>query len=290
MKKIITYISTALILTFGFVSCDEDETVYNPLQYPQDAYIAIEGSGLAVLEGSTAPIEIVANYSNDINAATSEVVVDFSITSDNGIEGTHYTVVDGKTQFKFAPGVFTDKVTIIPINNFDEDGDKELTITLDNSSVNLGAPGPDSFGTTFNLTLLDDDCAIVFEELVGPWTGFDNSSGSEGPNASQIVSSYDGTTFYLEGIAYGWLTNTSYWDEVVVVSNPVIANIDVLTGVVTIDEQFLCTTTWLGDIQPDYSISATGQYLACSSEMILDYTLYQSGGIRRQYTETIKFE
>ena len=92
----------------------------------------------------------------------------------------------------------------------------------------------------------------------------------------------------MEGIAYGWLTNTNYWDEVVIVSNPVIVDMDPVSGVFTIDEQFLATTTWNGGVQPDYSISANGQYFSCLHSMVVNYTLYQ-GGVLRQYTETIEF-
>jgi len=290
MKKIFKSLIYIAILSIFVISCDEDETTFDPLNFPADAFVSVEGSSVAVLESSTNPIEIIVNYSNSTEGFTSEISVDFSITSSNGIEGTHYTIEDNKTQLTFPVGVFSDKIVIIPIDNLMEDGNKVLNFTLDNAPVTLGFPGPDGLGKSLSVTLTDDDCAFTFADLDGiSWSGTDNSSGDEGPNATQIVTSFDGTNLLMDGIAFGWLTNTAFWDEVVVESEPVIVVMDPVTGAFTIDQQFLANTTWLGDPQPTYSISATGQYFSCLHSMVVNYTLYQSGGIRRQYTENINF-
>ena len=91
----------------------------------------------------------------------------------------------------------------------------------------------------------------------------------------------------MEGLSYAWITDTAYWDEVVIVSNLVIVNIDLQTGVIDIPLQPLCTTTWNGDVQPLFDIEATGIYTSCSETMVLNYTLYQGGAIRREFSETI---
>jgi hypothetical protein len=287
MKNIFKSLLIITVMSLGVIACDEDETVFTPLDFPTDAFISIEGSSVSVLESVTTPIEVKVNYSNTVAGSTAPVTVDFTISSANAVEGTHYTI--NKNQISFPVGVFSDIIVITPIDNFDEDGDKVLNFSLGASTVNVGYPGPDAFGTSIDLTLVDDDCAWAFEDLDGiEWIGTDNSGG-EGPNATQIKTFYDGTDLLMEGIAYGWLTNPGYWDEVVVVSNPVIVDMDPVSGVFTIDEQYLCSTTWLGNPQPDYSISATGQYFSCLQSMEVNYTLYQGGGVLRQYTETIEF-
>lgn len=289
MKNIFKSLLIITVISLGVIACDEDETTFIPLNYPEQAFIALENtSSINVLESTTTPIEIVVNYVNTLDNHTSEVTVDFTITSSNAVEGMHYTIADNKTKFSFPAGVLNDKLVIIPIDNFDEDGDKTLNLSLTNSSVALGYPGPESFNTSMVITLADDDCAWSFEDLDGiEWIGTDNSGG-EGPNSTQIKTSYDGTTLLMEGIAYGWLTG-AYWDEVVIVSNPVEVDMDPVSGVFTVDEQPLATTTWNGGVQPDYSISATGQYFSCLQSMEVNYTLYQGGGVLRQYTETIEF-
>lgn len=293
MKKIKTLFKSLLIIaviSFSVISCNEDDTTFNPLDFPSDAFIALQTNPVSVLESSTDPIVITVFYANSTKGSTSDVSVDFSITSDNATEGVNYTIANNKTSLNFPVGTHSDTVTILPIDNFDEDGDKVLTFSLGSSSVKVGYPGPDAAGTSTTITLVDNDCAFTFADLDGiSWIGTDNASGSQGPNATQITTSFDGTNLLMEGIAYGWLTNPGYWDEVIVDSHPVIVNMDPLTGEFTIDLQPLSSTTWNGAPQPPYSISATGQYFSCLHSMVVNYTLYQNGGVLRQYTETIEY-
>ena len=291
MKKILKSLIYITVLTFFVSACDENDTTFDALSFPDESFIALESStSIEVLESTTNPIEIVVNYANSIAGATSEVSVDFTISSDNAVEGVHYTVVGGSSQLTFPVGVFNKNIIIVPIDNSEEDGDKVLTITLTNSSVSLGVPGPDSLNKSLTVTLTDDDCAFTFEGLDGiSWIGNDNATGSQGPNPTQIVTTFDGTNLLMDGIAFGWLTNTNYWDEVVVASAPVIVDMDPVTGEFTIEEQYLADTLWNGSPQPTYSISATGQYFSCLNKMIVNYTLFQGGGVLREYTETIEF-
>jgi hypothetical protein len=288
MKNIFSSIFYLMVIALFSVSCDEDETTFTPLDYPAESFVAIGTGDVVVLESTTSPVVIDVFFANSSDGHTSDVKVDFQITG-NGVEGTHYTIKDNKSQLSFPPGVFNDNITIIPIDNAMEDGDKVLTFALTNSSTYVGYPGPDEFGKAIEITFTDDDCAFTFADLDGiSWIGTDNATGSQGPNATQITTSYDGTNLLMEGIAYGWLTG-SYWDEVVVADAPVIVNMNPITGAFTIAEQYLCDTTWLGNPQPTYSISANGQYFSCLQKMIVNYTLYQGGGILRQYTETIEY-
>ena len=165
MKNIFKSLLIITVMSLGVTACDEDETVYTPLDFPTDAFISIEGSSVSVLESVTTPIEVKVNYSNTVAGATAAVTVDFSITSTNAIEGVHYTI--NKNQISFPVGVFSDIIVISPIDNFDEDGDKILTFSLGSSSVSVGYAGPDTFGTSIDLTLVDDDCAWSFEDLDG---------------------------------------------------------------------------------------------------------------------------
>lgn len=290
MKKIFKSFIYITVIAFFVISCDENDTVFTPLNYPDDAFIALEDANdIVVLESTTDPIEIIVNYANTLENTTAPVTVDFTISSDTAIEGVHYTVVGSSSQLTFAAGELTTKIVIIPIDNFEEDGNKVLDITLTNSSVALGLPGPDSFNKSIVVTLTDDDCAFTFADLDGiSWIGTDNASGSQGPNATQITTTFDGTDLLMDGIAFGWLTG-DYWDEVVVDSAPVVVVMDPITGVFTIEEQYLADTTWLGNPQKPYSVSATGQYFSCLQKMVVNYTLYQDGEVLREYTESIEY-
>ena len=193
------------------------------------------------------------------------------------------------SSFELAAGVFSDTLQIVPIDNTDEDGDKVITITLNTAPVTVGFPGPDGLGKKMTLTLQDDDCAFSLAGLgAATWEGKDNVPASEaGPNATQVETSFDGTDLLMEGLSYAWITDTAYWDEVVTVSHKVKVNVDLATGAIDIPLQPLCTTTWNGAVQDLYDIKATGVYTSCSETMVLNYTLYQGGAVRRVYSETI---
>jgi hypothetical protein len=290
MKKIFKSLIYVTVIAFFAVSCDENDTVFTPLSFPEDAFIAFEdASPITVLESNTAPIEIIVNHANTLANATTAVTVDYTITSETAVKGVHYTIAGETNKLTFAPGELNAKIIIIPIDNLMEDGNKVLNITLTNSLVAVGLPGPDALNKSIVVTLTDDDCAFTFADLDGiSWIGTDNASGTQGPNPTQITTAFNGTNLLMSGIAYGWLTS-SYWEEVVVDSDPVIVVMDPVTGVFTIAEQYLADTTWNGSPQPTYRISANGQYFSCLNKMTVNYTLYQSGAVLRRYTETIEF-
>ena len=287
MKK---NIIKALLLVFitAFTGCTENDNEENV--YSGDNFISFgtSTSGSA-LESATDAITITA-YASVANIQ-SDFTVDVDIVAAQGTSAD-YTVIDGKTQFTFGPGKYVDQIQIKPIDNFDEDGNKIINLSLTSASNGsfIGFPGPDGNGKVFTVTFEDDDCAFTLAGLgAATWSGMDTASGTEGPNESQVTTSFDGTNLLIEGLAYGWLTNTGYWDEVVTVSNPVIAEVHPITGAVTIAEQPLCTTTWLGDVQPNYSIVATGQYVSCSKTLTITYDLLQTGrtSALRTFTETL---
>lgn len=292
MKKIFKSLMYIAVIALFAVSCDENDTVFTPLSFPEDAFIALEDdSPITVLESTSNPIEIVVNYANTPKNATTAVTVDYTLTSATAIEGVHYTISGDANKLTFAPGELNAKIIIIPIDNAMEDGDKVLNITLTNSSVPVGLPGPSSFNKSIVVTLTDDDCAFTFADLDGiAWVGTDNVPASQaGPNETKITTSFDGTNLLMDGLAFAWLTDPDFWEEVVVDSAPVIVDMDPITGEFTIEEQYLADTTWLGTPQDTYRISANGQYFSCLHKMIVNYTLFQNGDVLRQFTETIEF-
>lgn len=267
------------------VSCNEKDMEYSNIDFDSETFVVFSQTELSVNELVTSPIEVEALYATSAGSAQN-LSVPFTITGD-AVEGVDYMIVDNKSSFDFSSSDLSDSVFIMPIDNLVAGGDKQITITFNSAGVSLGYPGPDANNKSVVLTIVDNDCPYTLQELGdASWSGNDNSGG-EGDNASQITTSYDGTTFFMEGIAYGWLTNPGYWDEVIVTSNPVVANIDTTTSEITIALQDLCTTTWIGAPQPAYSIQATGNYDSCSETMIINWDLIQGGGILRSYTETI---
>lgn len=283
MKTKILILGFLLIILNG---CSEKDMEYGNINFNSETFIVFSNAEMSVNELVLQPIEIKVLYAASSSSAKS-LSIPFTISSTNAVEGVDYMIVDNKTSFNFTSTDLSDSVFIMPIDETNPSGNKQLTISLNSNEVSLGYPGPDGNNASMVLTIIDNDCPYTLEELGNAsWSGSDNASGSQGPNASQIETSFDGNTFFFEGIAYGWLTG-AYWDEVVITSNLVAADFNTLTGDINIDLQPLCTTTWNGAVQPDYSIEATGSYDSCSETITLNYNLYQNGDILISYTEII---
>lgn len=257
MKKTFKLLSISLILCLGLAGCDEDTTTFNELDYPADAFVSLESTSVSVLESSGGTIDIVMNLSTSTTAAmATATTVGFTIASDNAREGIDYTVVNNKSSFDLGVGVFSDTLQIIPIDNVVEDGDKVITIILNNAPVNLGFPGPDGLGKTTVLTILDDDCAKEYDLGIyeGDWLGTD--SCGDYTNVPAQLTLPCGTGITIKGLGHPWLED-SYWNEIVIFEYDVFINIDATAGTVEIPEQTYVTTDFNGDIS-DYSIVGTG--------------------------------
>ncbi|AUC77489.1 hypothetical protein CW732_18120 [Olleya sp. Bg11-27] len=269
------------------MSCSEKDNDYGSLDFDSDTFVVFAETSLSVNELVPEPIAVEALYAASSSSANT-ISVPFTITSSNAVEGVDYTIVDNKTSFDFSNGNLSDVIYIMPIDEFDPTGNKELTITLNSNSVTVGYPGAVANGNVAVLTILDNDCPYTLQELGdATWSGSDNSTDGDGSFTSQIETSYgNDAVFYFERIAYGWLEG-SYWNEPVVTSELVMADFNTTTGTITIPLQDLCTTTYLGDLQAPYSIQATGSYDSCGETITLNWDLIQNGAILRSLTETI---
>ncbi len=290
-KNIIKTILLSFIIT-AFISCNENDNEKNI--YSGSNFISFGTvTSASALESANGAITITA-YASVANLS-SDITVDVDISAETG-SSANYTIVNGKSNFVFSAGKYVDEIQIMPIDNFDEDGDKIIKFTLSAASdgSSLGLPGPDSNGKVFTVTFEDDDCAFTIQGLGdATWSGMDNAPASQaGPNESQVTTSSNGTDLFIEGLSYGWMTDTAFWDEVIVDSFKVTAVVDPITGAITIAKQPLCTTTWNGAAQPPYFIEATGQFVSCSKTMTISYDLLQgadiaSAAVLRSFTETL---
>lgn len=284
LLKITFIIAVASFLT----SCEKEESTN---VYTGEPFISF-GTSLSgsTLENIADPVTITAYAS--VPNLSADITVGFEITEDNG-SPSNYTVVDNKAAFTFGKDKYTDTIQIIPVDNNEEDGNKTLTITLTSSSggETIGLPGPDGNSKSFTITIEDNDCKFSLKELgEATWVGTDNvPSGEKGPNTSLITANFEDPNLLLEGIGYAWITDTDYWNEVVVESNPVITTIDPITFELIIEKQYLCTTIFDGN-NYEYYIQAKGVYSSCSEKMIINYDLIQDDKITRSFTETITIQ
>lgn len=170
-----------------------------------------------------------------------------------------------------------------------EDGSPNVAkVTWNQSSVNLEAKifvvettagGKTSAPDTIEVSLSAFCPLVDLNDLAGTWTGTD----SEG-NATQVVTSVDGSNFIIDGLNVGWMVG--YWGEIITDQVPLvmIMNAD---GSLEIELQYYMETTWNGDPQPTYSIAATGFWDNCIKTLTINYDLYQGGGVLTSITENI---
>ena len=259
MKKIFNFLSISLILCLGFVSCDEEETTFKALSYPTDAFITFNSIASSVDENATTPLKIEVTYSNT-SAATEDVTIDFTVNSDNGVNGTDFSVVNNKSSFTFSPsaGKYTDVVEIMPVDNGVLGSENiVVTLTLGSTTLSTGYPGPSGLGKSIVVTIMDDDCAKedALGIYAGDWKGTD--SCGDYTDIPVTLALPCGTGITIKGIGYSWLKDASYWNEIIIAEHDVKITIDAAAGTVDIPEQKYVTTDYNGAIE-DYTLVGSG--------------------------------
>lgn len=277
MKNIFKNLILVIVIAVFAISCDEDETTYDSLNYPSDAFIAFESSSTSVPEGATDLIDIPITFAT--TNQSSDVTVNFSIESSDMILGTHYEIVDNKTSYTISSGSYTDKIQISLIDNADKEEDKQLTITLtdNNSGASLGYPGPDSLNTIFTLDVLDDDCEReeALRPLAGTWSGTDSCGDYDVEVLTELPC---GTGIVIKKLGHSWLEDPGYWGEVVEIEYDVYIEIDEVAGTVNIPEQKYVTTSYSGSPY-DYTLVGSGTIDTSGAHPVMHivYDMLESG-------------
>jgi hypothetical protein len=284
MKKILTLFSAIAL----FISCDENKETIDSLSFPADAFITFSKATDNVDENASDALKIEVIYANTSSAAA-DVSVDFTISSDNGIEGTDFIIVDDKSSFKFEPasGKMTDYVEIMPIDNAVLGAENIIVnLTLGSTSYTTGYPGPDSIGKSTAITILDDDCAREFalEIYAGDWSGTDSCGDYTDIPVELELPCGEGIT--IKGIGHKWLEEPNYWGEIVIFEYDVYITIDATTGTVDIPNQTYVTTDYNGDVS-DYNIIGSGTIDTSGAKPVMiiqyDMTHPQYGSMANDY-------
>jgi hypothetical protein len=255
MKSLFKSLLIITVMAFIAISCNEDDTTFKPLNYPADAFVTFDGAEINVVESNSS--EIVVTVALATINQTDNVTVDFTISSTDAILGTHYEVVGNKTQFSIASGSYSDDIRIKLIDNPDFEDNKTITITLTGNSTGatVGYPGPDSNGTTYNITIIDDDC--LKEESLRPYQGTWSGDDNCGDDASEVrleLACLQGIT--IKGLGYPWLEG-SYWGETVTQEYDTFITIDAVAGTITIPKQKYVETDYNGTLV-DYFLEGSG--------------------------------
>tara|TARA_R110000868_G_scaffold86347_9_gene242293 strand:- start:22067 stop:22966 length:900 start_codon:yes stop_codon:yes gene_type:complete len=120
-------------------------------------------------------------------------------------------------------------------------------------------------------------CLLELSDYVGTWTGVDSWDYN-----TEITTSIDADgDLVMNGISFGWFQD--WWGEVIVTNEPVKVDINLITGDFSIDASKqtvpYITSTYLGDLQDPYNITATGKITStCDQVLEFTYAFVQGGG------------
>jgi len=111
-------------------------------------------------------------------------------------------------------------------------------------------------GTTY---IFDDEAySVPYHVLAGEWFGVDcDDDGVSGyfDYESQVVV-VQGCALEISGLGYDWLQD--FWGEDIVAGGTIELEVDMNTGIITIPNQYYCTTTYHGNPQDPYNIFGSG--------------------------------
>lgn len=159
MKKIsiFSFLAAALFI----VSCQDVET---PDLGVDEQWLQFGEETYTVTENSASPIIVEVFYAADSNP--DGVTVNYSVVSDNP---DAYEISPSGGTIQIPAGEFKAEIVITPIDNAETDGNKNITITIDNEDIPVGLVGEGLFNEETTVTITDDDCELDLESFEGTY-------------------------------------------------------------------------------------------------------------------------
>jgi hypothetical protein len=292
-KKIL--IAAAFVLTF-FNSCQNDDV--EGLTISNNKPVATTTvSNISITEGEIEAIPFtISRSSNKPFTVSISIVSDEIVDLDNLEFVVGDLISEDSRNYEFdVPAYVTEfSVPVEALSDIIKESTETTTLMLSATGTRSVILGEGSI--EIQLDLLDDGlaCDWTIEELGNStWSGTNtpgDSFNGDGPTASVASVSYDGTDLYVSGLTHSWIEDPDFWEESITNSEPLKMELDQSSGVVTVEEQYSCTSTWNGDIQPEYSVQATGLYDPCTKTITFNYDLIQEGEILDSGVEVITMD
>lgn len=254
MKKI-TYLLLLTMLVFVFNNCTKETTFTENVNY-----VSFE------VQSPTIIVEKNGSTDTDVHLYT---------TQTTGADRTFAVEVIPASTTANASAYSVPATVTVPANS--NDGILTVTVSdneLSNAPVTLGlkvTPSSEVFIGNQAKLKIQKHCPLNINDFVGTYSG---NTPKDGP--TQVVTSLDANgNLQITGIAVGWMTG--YWGEVITSMATLPMVVDPYSGSFTIALAPYMETTYNGDVQPGYSLSATGILNACEGKMYLYYNLEQAG-------------
>ena len=189
MKNLIKIFTLSLVLAFA--SCGEEENITLDIG---DGFVQFAGSSASVQENSTDPISVEVLYGGSLASNTNGINVNFTL---EGADASRFTVTPANGTIQIPAGQASASITVLPIDNYVVDGNLNFSITLaadGDKPVGIGGEGINN--STFDLTIVDNDCPVDINGFVGTYTVFENFTG--GTNAPSGLNNFFGESYQLE--------------------------------------------------------------------------------------------
>lgn len=263
MKNILVKLSSLFLFVGILTSCEEDKVMYS-------------GGDIIMFSNTSAGVSVNEDAGQaDLTVLlskeyTSEVTVNFEVTDDTAIQGTHFSI--SGTSIVIPAGETSGKITINLVDDNDGNPARTFGIKLLSSSISdatIGLGGDEgSYAKT--VTIANDDCPtqanlwygnlslldVGFAATAG--TGSANASGDcdiilvQGDVAGGGITPPDGTLFYLTPDFEG-----------------------ATTGTVEVPAQTYCVNCSEG---MDAKFTGTGTYDQTTKTILVDYSLDRTDG------------
>jgi len=284
MKNMIKYVLIFVVGALVLSSCEDLESNYAAMTNDYDPnntsyfiqYLNATQYFETAIDEAGLPTDIVTTVGVALQGApqSSDVTVSLVVAPESTLPSDAYSL--SSTSIVIPAGATSGTVDLTVLaDQMTENEVVDLVLNMDAG----GAEAATAAQLNYSLKRIKFCPLTDPAELVGNWGGVDDWG-----YPSEVVTSMDGDNFMLTGLTRGWMTD--YWGEVIITEDALIVTMNP-DGTLVIDEQPYMTTTWNGDPQPAYSVSASGKWDNCEKTMIINYDLHQGGDVLSSFVETI---
>lgn len=279
MKYILKIITVVVLTLFVTTSCQNDDTSWDALTTAPDKnatyYLQFKDASKSLqtgvaADGSLVDIETTVTVALLGVPQSKEVVVNFTIDAASTISTAMYEL--SASSITIPAGSTAGSINLKTNTALMPTGEV-LKLILNIDAGNNAATA----GTTLEYDLERINfCLLTLADYVGTWQGTDSWG-----YPTQITTSIDNDgDLVMNGIGFGWFQD--WWGEVIITNEPVKVDINLITGAFVIDEAKqtspYLTSTYLGDVQPDYNIKASGKITSTCDQVIeFEYSFLQGG-------------
>ena len=198
MKNLKIYILmlTAILVNMSCESDKEIETVdfgtgdLKWVQFEQESY--------SILESADGSLEVTVLLAADSNPDGVTINLDYSSSAPS----TGYDISPADGVVEIPAGEFSASFSLTPVDNFEEEADKVINVTVSSSPFPVGLGG-DSLFSSAQLTIIDDDCPLENgATFLGDYNLVVNTTGILGAPtvADEIVTLTQGATVFERNV------------------------------------------------------------------------------------------